>query len=83
MLTLGWSDGVTFLPVNSCLLSTENTEKQLCRAKEKASGSTAAAARKLAQTKATEVVPILVKEADWESISGVQRNTGLRMNLFI
>lgn len=62
MLTLGWSDGVTFLPVNSCLLSTENTAKQLCKAKDKANGSTAAAARKLAQTKATEVVPILVKE---------------------
>lgn len=63
MLTLGWSDGVTFLPVNSCLLSTENTKKQLCKAKEKTNGSIAAAARKLAQTKATEVVPILVKEA--------------------
>ena len=26
MLTLGWSDGVTFLPVNACLLSS-NQEK--------------------------------------------------------
>lgn len=27
MLTLGWSDGSTFLPVNSVLLSTENKKK--------------------------------------------------------
>ena len=29
MLTLGWSDGVTFLPVNFCLLSTENQQNRL------------------------------------------------------
>ena len=28
MLTLGWSDGSTFLPVNSILLSTENKKNQ-------------------------------------------------------
>ena len=33
MLTLGWSDGVTFLPVNSCLLSTENQQNRLCEGK--------------------------------------------------
>ena len=29
MLTLGWSDGSTFLPVNSILLSTENKKNQM------------------------------------------------------
>ena len=28
MLTLGWSDGSTFLPVNSILLSTENKKRR-------------------------------------------------------
>lgn len=28
MLTLGWSDGSTFLPVNSILLSTENKKNR-------------------------------------------------------
>lgn len=29
MLTLGWSDGSTFLPVNSVLLSTENSQNRI------------------------------------------------------
>ena len=29
MLTLGWSDGVTFLPVNSCLLSSEKESSRI------------------------------------------------------
>ena len=29
MLTLGWSDGSTFLPVNSILLSTENEKNRI------------------------------------------------------
>ena len=29
MLTLGWSDGNTFLPVNYCLLSTENAKNRI------------------------------------------------------
>jgi hypothetical protein len=33
MLTLGWSDGSTFLPVNSVLLSTENKKNRLNEAK--------------------------------------------------
>ena len=34
MLTLGWSDGSTFLPVNSVLLSTENKKNRINEAKE-------------------------------------------------
>ena len=30
MLTLGWSDGVTMIPINACLLSTENAANRLC-----------------------------------------------------
>ena len=29
MLTLGWPDGVTFLPVNSCLLSSEKESSRI------------------------------------------------------
>lgn len=29
MLTLGWSDGSTFLPINSVLLSTDNKENRI------------------------------------------------------
>lgn len=34
LLTLGWSDGNTFLPVNGCLLSTENVKNRVCEAKD-------------------------------------------------
>lgn len=33
LLTLGWSDGNTFLPVNGCLLSSENKKSHLNEAK--------------------------------------------------
>ncbi len=33
LLTLGWSDGNTFLPINSCLLSSENKKNRIIEAK--------------------------------------------------
>ena len=60
MLTLGWSDGVSFIPVNSCLLSTENPKNRLVEAKNVENNSYGAWIRKLAQTKATDVVPELI-----------------------
>lgn len=63
MLTLGWSDGATYMPVNSCLLSSENPDTRINEAVEKKAGSTAFKVRELAQKKATEVVPELIKEA--------------------
>ena len=63
MLTLGWSDGVSFVPVNSCLLSTENAENRLNEAKSVNNQTFGAKIRELAQSKATEVVLQLVKEA--------------------
>lgn len=56
MLTLGWSDGATFLPINFCLLSTENAKNRKVEAKTYDKRSYAAEIRELSQTKATEVV---------------------------
>lgn len=63
LLTLGWSDGNTFLPVNGCLLSTENEKNRITEAKRFDKRSTAYLKRKLAQTKATTVALDLIKAA--------------------
>lgn len=63
MLTLGWSDGVTFMPVNSCLLSTENQSNRLNVSHGLEPNSNGAKARKLATKKATEVIPQLISDA--------------------
>ena len=60
MLTLAWSDGVSCIPINSCLLSTENPKNRLVPAKEVDKRSYGAWIRKLAQTKATDVVPEII-----------------------
>lgn len=63
MLTLGWSDGVTFLPVNFCLLSTENQQNRLSNGKVLDPSSNGAKARELAVKKGTEVISDLISEA--------------------
>ena len=63
MLTLGWSDGVTFLPVNSCLLSSENPNSRINDSNPVAPNSNGAKARDLSVKKATEVIPQLISEA--------------------
>ncbi len=63
MLALGWSDGVTYMPVNSCLLSSENAKSRINEATEKHPNSIGAKARAMAQKKATEVVPELISAA--------------------
>lgn len=63
MLTLGWSDGVTFLPVNSCLLSSEKESSRINHAQAVDSNSNGAKARKIAMKKATEVIPELISDA--------------------
>lgn len=63
MLTLGWSDGVTFLPINSCLLSTENQQNRLSEGKRLDSRSNGAKMRELAIKKGTEVISDLISEA--------------------
>ena len=63
LMTLGWTDGNTFLPVNSCLLASSK-EKNLIGPVDQCDGrSLAAKRRKLAQTKGTEVMIELLKTA--------------------
>ena len=63
LMTLGWTDGNTFLPVNSCLLASSK-EKNLIGPVDQCDGrSLAANRRKLAQTKGTEVMIELLKTA--------------------
>lgn len=56
LLTLGWSDGNTFLLVNGCLLSSENQKSRLNEAKYLDKRTIGFARRKLSQTKATSVM---------------------------
>ena len=63
LMTLGWTDGNTFLPVNSCLLASSK-ERNLIGPVDQCDGrSLAAKRRKLAQTKGTEVMIELLKTA--------------------
>lgn len=63
LLTLGWSDGNTFIPVNGCLLSTENRKNRINEAVSLDKRSAGYTRRNLAQTKATVVVLELIKTA--------------------
>ena len=63
LMTLGWTDGNTFLPVNSCLLASSK-ERNLIGPVDQCDGrSLAAKRRKLAQAKGTEVMIELLKTA--------------------
>ena len=48
MLTEGWSDGVTFLPVNSCFLSAEKKSSLINESRDIDANSNGAKARKFA-----------------------------------
>jgi len=63
LLTLGWSDGNTFLPVNGCLLSTENKKNCINEAVNVDKRSAGYTRRNFAQTKATAVVLELIRAA--------------------
>ena len=63
LLTLGWSDGNTFLPVNSCLLSTENEKNRINEAVHVDKRCCGFTRRKLAQTTATAIALELIKAA--------------------
>ncbi|MBQ6406824.1 MAG: transposase [Butyrivibrio sp.] len=63
LMTLGWTDGNTFLPINSCLLASSK-ERNLIGPKEYFDRrSLAARRRKLAQMKGTDVMIELIKTA--------------------
>jgi len=68
LLTLGWSDGNTFLPVNSCLLSTANPKNRIREAKISDKRSIGYKRRMLSQTKATSVVLELLQTANQAKI---------------
>ena len=63
MLTLGWSDGSTFLPVNSILLSTENKKNRVNDAKEVDKRTVGYKRRMLAVEKGTIAMLELLKSA--------------------
>lgn len=63
LLTLGWSDGNTFLPINSCLLSSENAKNRIVEAKSLDKRTAGYSRRCLAQTKATSVMLDLIDNA--------------------
>ncbi len=69
MLTLGWSDGNSFVPVNHCLLSAADDENLLCEAAACDGRSLAAIRRKQSRRKATEVMIELIEEARKAGIS--------------
>ncbi len=63
MLTLGWSDGNTFLPVNGCLLSSEKKENRYNESNEIDKRSNGYKLREMAQSKAPEVMLKLLEAA--------------------
>ena len=63
MLTLGWSDGSTFLPVNSILLSTENKKNRINEAQEIDKRTAGYKRRMLAVEKGTIAMLELLKSA--------------------
>ena len=63
MLTLGWSDGSTFLPVNSILLSTENKKNRINEAAEVDKRTVGYRRRKLSMEKGTHVMLALLDVA--------------------
>lgn len=63
MLTLGWSDGSTFLPVNSILLSTENRKNRIKEATEGDKRTVGYKRRKLSMEKGTQAMLTLLDAA--------------------
>lgn len=63
MLTLGWSDGSTFLPVNSILLSAENRKNRINEAAEVDKRTVGYKRRKLSMEKGTHAMLALLDAA--------------------
>lgn len=63
MLTLGWSDGSTFLPVNSVLLSSEKKKSRINEAAPMDKRTVGYKRRALSMTKGTEAMLELLKAA--------------------
>lgn len=69
MLTLGWSDGNSFIPVNHCLLSAADDKNLICDAGKFDGRSLAGKRRKQSRCKATEVMVELIKTAQQSGLS--------------
>lgn len=69
MLTLGWSDGNSFIPVNHCLLSAADDKNLLCEASVYDGRSLAGKRRKQSRRKATEVMLELLQTAQKSGLS--------------
>lgn len=63
MLTLGWTDGTTFLPINSILLSTDNKKNRVNEAVSLDKRTVGYKRRKLSMTKGTQAMSELLKAA--------------------
>lgn len=63
MLTLGWSDGSTFLPINGVLLSTDNKKNRINEAAVVDKRAIGYKRRQLSMQKGTSVMLELLKEA--------------------
>ena len=63
MLTLGWSDGNSFVPINHCLLSAADDRNLLCDATHYDGRSLAGKRRKQSRCKATDVMLELIHSA--------------------
>lgn len=68
MLTLGWSDGSTFLPVNSVLLTSEKKEKRINEAEILDKRTAGYKRRNLSMTNGTKAMLELLKSAKAASI---------------
>ena len=68
MLTLGWTDGNSFLPINGVLLSSENPKTLINKAKQVDKRSAGYKRRVLSQTKGTDAMLELLKQAKQERI---------------
>ena len=69
MLTLGWSDGNSFVPVNHCLLSAAEDKNLLCEASSYDGRSLAGKRRRQSRRKATEVMLELIHMAQKSVLS--------------
>ena len=69
MLTLGWSDGNSFIPVNHCLLSAADDKNLLCEAINHDGRSLAGKRRRQSRRKATEVMVDLIKTAQQSGLT--------------
>ena len=74
MLTLGWSDGSTFLPVNSILLSTENKKNRINEAAKVDKRTIGYKRRKLSMEKGTSAMLTLLETAK-KAVIGMVKKT--------